>query len=271
MRRWLRLGLCLGLLTVALTCSALAATPEYTKDKDGTVNYANGKYTASYTGVTSGNQYALLVVKATKDGDAEPINDDTLMYIDQKEAESETISFDFIPKSTPDCVVLLGGVFDGGTGGTVNSPVTLGTLIGQGATIEVPKANVTFAGTTSPTLALADEAGQEYSFTLGSDGAYSVSGVIDGTYTLTVSKKSHLTYTLKITVENGEVTGGIPAVQLLAGDVNDDNYINSSDISIVLQDYLKPNMENAASNINEDGFVNSLDISAVLGNYLKKY
>ena len=43
MKKWLRLGLCLGLLTVALTCSALAATDGYTTDEAGTVTYADGK------------------------------------------------------------------------------------------------------------------------------------------------------------------------------------------------------------------------------------
>ena len=134
MRKWLRLGLCLGALTVALTCSALAATTNYTTDKQGTVNYSastgsTGKYTATYDKVISGNQYALLVVKGTEA--YHPINENTIMYIDQKPASGTTISFDFIPKSTPDCVVLLGGVFENG----VTSPVTLGTLIGKGVTV----------------------------------------------------------------------------------------------------------------------------------------
>ena len=265
MRRWLRLGLCLGLLTVALACSALAATPEYTKDEDGTVNYANGKYTASYTGVTSGNQYALLVVKATKDGDAEPINDDTLMYIDQKEAESETISFDFIPKSTPDCVVLLGGVFDGGTGGTVNSPVTLGTLIGQGVTVS---GTVNLQGRSDHSGATVTLTGEDATYTGTTDmnGAYTLNSVTSGSYKLTITMPGYLSYTkTTLTVEDAMT---VDTKNLLGGDVDASNQVAIGDLSAVLDLYLKEST--SAEDINGSGQVTMDDLTILLGNYLKE-
>ena len=261
MRRWLRLGLCLGLLTVALTCSALAATPKYTKDKDGTVDYANGKYTASYTGVTSGNQYALLVVKATKDGAAEPINDDTLMYIDQKGAEGTTISFDFIPKSTPDCVVLLGGVFDGGTG---NSPVTLGTLIGQGVTVS---GKVTYYNNTPWTVKVEvqDLSGSEIeSFPTNGDGTFSVT-LPEGSYQFIISADGYLTYTSAITVsaESGEIALDYRAC---AGDVDASGAINGTDIGYVLSDFNKTDPY-YSTDFDHSGAVNGTDLSTALGNF----
>ena len=164
MKHWLRLALCGGALAALLTCGASAATDDYTTDANGgTVDYdsASGKYTASYTGAQEGNQYAILVVKGTyENGVANySISEDTIMYIDQMAADSSGVSFDFIPRSTPDCVVLLGGVFEG----NVESPVVLGTLVGKGATVEVPTASIKYTGMTAPTISLSATDGTQYS------------------------------------------------------------------------------------------------------------
>ena len=267
MKKWIRLGLCTAVLAAALACTALAA--DGAVYGTGAVSYDGAKCSVTYSeGLTDGNQYVLLLVT-----DPDSINDEGVMYIDQAAAAGGQVSFaGFIPKDWPTdgqtWTALLGGEFTDGA-----SPKTIGTLtFGYGATISVPEVDVSFAGSrTAPKLTLSNGADQTLTFTLGSDGNYTVSGVTDGTYTLTVSKKSHLTYTREIVVSNAAVVGGISEIKLLAGDVNSDDYINSLDVSIVLQDYLKPNMEDAASNINEDNSVNSLDISAVLGNYLKQY
>ena len=43
MKKMIRLGLCMGLLSAALTCTALAATDGYTTDLNGgTVTYEGG-------------------------------------------------------------------------------------------------------------------------------------------------------------------------------------------------------------------------------------
>ena len=113
MRHWLRLALCGGALAALLTCGASAAEMDYTTNVNGTVTYdsVSGKYTASYNQTIDGQQYALLVVKGTYENGAADysISEDTIMYIDQMAAGSTGVSFNFIPRSTPDCVVLLGG------------------------------------------------------------------------------------------------------------------------------------------------------------------
>lgn len=237
MRKMLRLGLCLGVLTAALTCSALAAEDEYTTNVDGTVTYVEaGKYTASYTGTIAGKQYALLVVKA-KDGVYEPINDDNIMYIDQQAAEGTTISFEFIPKSTPDCVVLLGGVFSDG-----KSPKTLGTLIGQGTTVSgsVSVSNAAKAmtielyqqgTTTNPvytvTIPAASSGGS-------ANRNFSLDGVAEDTYDLKVTQEGHTSYWLTgVPVGSDPLT--LPETLVLpCGDVNGDGSINIDDLGIIL-------------------------------------
>ena len=267
MKQWIRLGLCTALLAAALACTALAA--EGAVYGTGAVSYEGEKCSVTYSeGLTDENQYVLLLVT-----NPQSINDEGVMYIDQAAAAGGKVAFeDFIPKELPGdgdtWTVLLGGEFTSG-----NSPKTIGTLTyGYGATITVPEVDVSFSGTrTEPELTLSNGAGQEFTFTQGSDGNYTVSGVTDGTYTLTVSKKSHLTYTREIVVSNAAVVGGIPEIKLLAGDVNSDDFINASDISDVLADYLQPGKEDALTNIDENEFVNATDLSAVLGNYLKQY
>ena len=270
MKHWLRLALCGGALAALLTCGASAAEMDYTTNVNGTVTYDSvaGKYTASYNQTIDGQQYALLVVKRTYENGAADysISEDTIMYIDQKAADSSGVSFDFIPRSTPDCVVLLGGKFSDG-----QSPKVLGTLIGKGATVEVPETSISFVGTTAPTLSLETTDGTSYSFT-EQGGSYSAAGIPDGTYTFTVEKKSHLPYTRTIEIVNGEVVGGIPEVSLLAGDVDDDHrYINTGDISALLADFKRPDAVNHPTNINEDGYVNVSDLSIILTNFKKDY
>lgn len=259
MRKWLRLGLCLGLLTVALTCSALAATDGYTTDKDGTVDYANGKYTTSYAGVTSGEEYALLVVAGTPE--KYTVNEESIMYIDQKAADGEEITFDFIPRSTPDCVVLLGGSFNG-----TQSPKVLGTLEGQGVSVS---GSVTLQGRKDHSGATVTLKGAEtYTTTTDEKGAFTLDGVAAGDYTLTITMPGYLTYTkTTLTVED---TTTVPAKELLGGDVDSafDGYVNASDIQVVLGNFTKePPYEGV--DINDDGYINATEISIILSNFGK--
>lgn len=257
MRKWLRLGLCLGLLTVALTCSALAATEGYTTDVDGTVDYADGKYTASYTGVTSGDQYALLVVAGTP-GDDYTISEDSIMYIDQMEAEGETITFTFIPRSTPDCVVLLGGTFSGS-----KSPKVLGTLESQGVTVS---GSVTLQGRADYSGATVTLTGDGGTFTGETDstGAYSLDGVAPGSYKLTITIPGYLSYTKTTLMVEDTMT--VDSKNLLGGDVNSDTQVTIDDLSLILADYLKTTDGN--TDINDDTQVTIDDLSITLSNYL---
>ena len=272
MRKMLRLGLCLSVLAAALTCSALAAMDDYTTDKDGVVTYdeVSEKYTASYEKAKAGEQYALLVVKA-KDGFYEPINDDNIMYIDQKAAEGTTISFEFIPKSTPDCVVLLGGVFSDG-----KSPKTLGTLIGQGTTVSgsVSVSNAAKAmtielyqqgTTTNPvytvTIPAASSGGS-------ANRNFSLDGVAEDTYDLKVTQEGHTSYWLTgVPVGSDPLT--LPETLVLpCGDVNGDGSINIDDLGILISsnNYNKDSTtaENKIADLNGDGSINIDDLGIIL-------
>lgn len=126
MKRMIRALIAAAVLVTSLTCSAFAATKDYTTDINGTVNYdaATGTYSASCTGLTSGKQYVLLVAEGTPDNYA--ITENSILYIDQAGSDG-SISFPaFIPKNIADSVVLLGGEFADGS-----SPKVLGTIVSQ--------------------------------------------------------------------------------------------------------------------------------------------
>lgn len=273
MKKMIRLGLCLGVLAAALTCSALAAegvaTDGWTTANENcTVTYADGKYTASYAGTIEGNQYALLVVKA-KDGVYEPISDDTIMYIDQKRATETGVSFEFIPKSTPDCVVLLGGVFEDKGGEAVTSPVTLGTLEGKGVTVSGSVALQGRSNHSGATVTLSDGSGTVATTQTGADGGYTFDSVEIGDYTLTITMPGYLSYT-KTSLTVDEITQ-VESKTLQGGDVNEtpDNYVNADDLLIILDNFIKE-IKYPAMDINNDGYINVDELGIVLDNFTKQ-
>ena len=277
MKRLLRLGLCLGVLAAALTCTALAAennsTPGFTTANEGcTVTYeeTEQKYTAAYAGTTVGNQYALLVVKQD-DGGGYSIREDTIMYIDQQEATVDGVSFTFIPRSTPDCVVLLGGDF--GEDGP-SSPVTLGTLEGKGVTVS---GSVTSYNPGNPVMLKLYKAGTEEVVAETTIAAQTGNGKVTQDFTLNsvpvgdsydleINKAGHTTYRLTgIPVEEDMA---LSALKLLSGDVNGDDKINVSDQNAILGNgtYNLSVSEAAVklADVNGDDKVNVSDINVVL-------
>ncbi len=130
MKRMIHSLLAAAILVSAMTCTAFAATTDYTTDIDGTVNCTNpdgnaDTFTASYGSAVAGNQYVVLVVKG-ESGNYNAAKAENILYIDQKAADSSTIEFDVKPMAVDNSVVLLGGTFADG-----QSPKELGTLIKQ--------------------------------------------------------------------------------------------------------------------------------------------
>lgn len=257
MTKWMRYVLMAGLACGVLTCGALAATPDYTTDEAGSVTYADGSYTATYADVQAGEQYVLLVVEGTPEQYS--VSSDTILYIDQKAADNNGVSFSFIPKSTPDSVVLLGGQFADGT-----SPKVLGTLIGQGVTVS---GKVTLQGRenhSGATVTLTG-AGETFTGTTAADGSYAIDSVPEGTYTLEITMGGYLSYTKKAFQVDGTEAG---AVQLVAGDINDNTQVEIGDLTTLLGDYMKEGERPADLNGNTQ--VEIADLSLLLSNYMKQ-
>ncbi|MGE4484303.1 MAG: carboxypeptidase regulatory-like domain-containing protein [Oscillospiraceae bacterium] len=280
MKRIFRFLLVALLAAASLTCFAYADylnnnfTPDWTTvsqaDTGASLTYTNGTYTASYTSTNlkEDGQYALIVVRCDSEGNYSSFSEVTIKYINQTVSDSGSISFDFIPMSTPDCVVLLSGEFNGG----VQSPLFLGTLIKKGVDLS---GTITRQGGTA-TVKLYDSTdtllGQA---TTDTSGAYTITMVPEGIgYYLEVSKPGYLTYTysgIEVTFESTT----LPTVNITAfgGDINGDGWVLGSDFTILLSDFNKNSttstLNNSASDLNCDNWVLGSDFSILLASFNK--
>ena len=105
---------------------------------------------------------------------------------------------------------------------------------------------------------------------------YQVKNVTPGVYDLVVSKSGCLDYTIKnvvVTADGVDLTShsnpAIKNITLLCGDINDDGWINSTDLGIILQgqNYGKQTSvsgTNSLTDLNGDGWINSTDLGIVL-------
>jgi len=87
MKRMIRALVAAAVLVSSLTVSAFAATDGYTT---GSVDHANGKYSASYTDAEAGEQYVLLVVKGSPDDYS--VTEDSILYINQTAADANVVA-----------------------------------------------------------------------------------------------------------------------------------------------------------------------------------
>ena len=264
--------LCVG----ALAVSGGESTDGWTTATTGcsfTYDTTNKNFDLTYTSNTlvAGNQYVLLIVKGTPESYS--VSSGTIMYIDQTASGTSgdvSVSFaDFMPRSLPDCVVLLGGAFAAGTA----SPVVLGTIIGHGSTVT---GSVSYLGTvTRPVVKLTDttNASSIYTATVSTPSSgtasYTFDAIPDGTYTLSITKTGHKAYsgTVTINADNTEMA----AVTLLGGDVDADGGVTLSDLSSILTGFGQSGagITVAGNDIDEDGGITLTDLSTTLTNFGK--
>ena len=101
-------------------------------------------------------------------------------------------------------------------------------------------------------------------------GAFSVSGVPNGSYNVRVKGPKNLAALVPMTKGSG-ATGGV-SVFLPGGDANDDNGVDSSDFGILIGAFntsasVPGNGYDATADFNSDGFVDSTDFGILIGNY----
>lgn len=283
MKQWKRL--CAALLSgLLLTGSALAAGEtvqvlQNVRFEASTATENQGKYTVTVTNdaIQNGKDYALLIAKGTIPANAEvggtmampTIDSTTLTYIDQTTAtlvdSKPTVTFEnFIPKSVPNSVVLLGGSFNG-----YESPVVIGFINAQGVlvtgTIKFQSSSVgAIVKIYDTSNTLIDEV------QTGSDGSYSIGNIVAGTkYNVVVTRPGYCSYTLKNFVFDDEPV--LPEIQIsyLAGDINSDGAINGYDLGKLLSDfnYIGDDILQGVADLNQDGAVNGYDLGFLLSSF----
>ncbi len=100
---------------------------------------------------------------------------------------------------------------------------------------------------------------------------FEITGAETGTYDLVVSKPGHLSATIKNIVVNGSITLSENEIILLAGDINNDTFIDATDVSLFVSDLGKTadNATYITSDINGDGFRDGIDVAVLSFNLLK--
>jgi hypothetical protein len=269
---------------VSIVCALLATFTVHAEAADlTTINQdGNGAYTVTRSGLQSGEQAVLLVVrdKALGADGALPaeLAEGDITYIDQATADADgSVTFaGFIPKQLPDSTVFV-------TAESLPAPLAVGHIEGFGVAGKIlvrsydPKKPITAtlyeAGTTIAvdvfTLdAAASGAGQQIL-------PFAFENILDGDYDLVVSKPGHVSFKItgiKVDGEDIDLTAHsnpeIRTIVLPAGNLTGDSWVNSSDLSDLIAglnyDKTTENAANKNADVNGDGYVNSSDLSIVI-------
>ena len=285
MKQWKRL--CAALLSgLLLTGSALAAGEtvqvlQNVRFEASTATENQGKYTVTVTNdaIQNGKDYALLIAKGTIPANAEvggtmampTIDSTTLTYIDQTTAtlvdSKPTVTFEnFIPKSVPNSVVLLGGNFANG----VESPVVIGFINGQGVLINF---NLGVSGATSASIIsgtqikIFDDTAQAVQIVEQTDGIFKATNIAAGTYYAKAIKPYCISVPVKVIVEDEDLDSVTSIV--IPGDVDSSGTITLLDLNNILIDYNKTADYTESSDIDGSGGVTMLDLNYILANFNK--
>lgn len=269
MKKYLKLALFIAAIAALLTVCAFAEDGVNEADK------TNHTYTATASGLTASADYVLLVVKNSavtgtgSDAKISGLTADAILYIDQQKSDANgAVSFGS-PDSTWQPKSFAGGTaFIAGKG--LAAPKYLGTLASYGVTVT---GDVSYLGTaTKPVLTLSNGS-ITYTATVGDPvsgkAAFSLVGILDGTYTLKITKSGHKTFTETVTISGEDLD--ISGKTLYGGDVDGDNGITLSDLSAILTAYGKSGdgITNKALDIDEDNGITLTDLSVTLTNFGK--
>lgn len=289
MKQWKRL--CAALLSgLLLTGSALAAGEtvqvlQNVRFEASTATENQGKYTVTVTNdaIQNGKDYALLIAKGTMPENATvsgtmampTIDSTTLTYIDQTTAtlvdSKPTVTFkNFIPKSVPNSVVLLGGYFN-----EYESPVVIGFINGQGTLVQI---TIPVVDTSSKldasdvTFTIRDSFGTELvSANPNESGALDCTVPPEEGLTVVISRPRYVPITIKNYSADADIDSYVSQFSKCAGDVNSDAKINMTDITMAISGFntTGPNIVNKYTDINRDNKVNMTDITGIISAFGK--
>jgi hypothetical protein len=161
---------------------------------------------------------------------------------------------------------------EGGNYIAAYGPINDGTLIGSVTMQGRPSApNDLLQVPLTVTLYLNGDTSQAQTYNVVTDqnGSFTIAAVPPGSYTIAV-KHSH---TLRRVKTSQNIVLGPNTIDfgvLLEGDVNNDNYVDGLDASLLLNSFYKGIGDagfNPQADLNGDGFVDGLDASLLLNNF----
>lgn len=156
------------------------------------------------------------------------------------------------------------------------SPVALELVSSVATGVSVSGAVKSFLSDSEPiTLTLAN-ADNTYTIdpVTGNNTTYAFDAVAPGTYTLTVSKKNHVTREYKdVAVSDSDVTLDVKICP--PGDINGNGVVNTQDVSMANQHYQKLYYQEGyaflCGDVNHDGKISTADVSRINQHYQKLY
>lgn len=274
--------LCAGLIAGVLLASSAAAAPVVKYDAVEAAADAKYDITVSDASIIAGNEYALLIAKWTKPA-TDPavggtvttptIDVTTLTYIDQTTAvadgtKGKVVFEDFIPKTVPDSVVLLGGKF----AGDVTSPVVIGYIDAKGEIVLIGEASfngtkIDLSSVTVQILDGSDNVSESIETTEETNGV-SFLAPADSGYAIKVVKPGYLNVKITNFDPTAEDLDDVFAnIANYAGDATNDGYINLDDLTAVIRNWGSETDWSDNPDVYEDGYVNLDDLTCIVRNW----
>lgn len=236
---------------------------------------ADGKYTATYSEATAGNQYVLLVIKGGTGLSADNLTGltaDQITYIDQAAAGSTGgVTFaGFIPRTLPNSTVFISGT---------NLPATpIGFINGVGIEVTgtVKVVGVPVAGIK---VALGSGTNDAFSATYSAEtdatGAFVISSVPEANdYALKISKQYYVPYYKgTVAVSDSDSDGEVALLDghvLYGGDLDESGSVTASDLGTFISDFGKTTgLLCTGSNIDAAGAVTATDLGLLISSFGK--
>ena len=217
--------------TMLFSATAFGATVDGTNPAD-LEKSADGKFHLTYTGTTDNNEYMIWALKGRHESVSDvSFTQANVLYINQMTADGSSVTFDgFIPMKSVDGTVLI-------TGQGMDAPVIVGYIKAEGNTISGNiglngrKTEDLNLGGATVTLTSTTDASVTYSAVTKDDGTFTMEGVANGTYALTVSKQYYVGYSATEFVVDEE-TAWEQEIVLMPGDVDESGGIGRGDLTI---------------------------------------
>ena len=222
----------------------------------------DGKYDVTYNG-TSGEYYAILVVEGTyAENETPTISEDSIIYISQETAgaDGNATFADFLPKTATNGTIYIGG-------SDLDEAVLFGYLstgVEETATVSgkvTSSADSTWA--TKVVMTDTTDSAATYEVTTETE-TFSITLPL-GTYKMEITKTSHLSYTDNTVEVAEDVT--YDAVELKAGDADENGAIGVLDITALITDFGKSSGFVESCDINNDGSVGITDLTAIIASF----